>query len=210
MAWMIYLMLGTAFVLVAATSLSRMVRVLSLQSACLALLGFWTAYRSGIGEIYIAASLTFVVKALLIPWILLYTVRRLGVKEQVEFNFGIKKSLLLSLGFVLLSFEVLPPNILHKEIFSGSSLPVAISLVLIGLFIMIARKKALTQIVGLLVMENGLYMLAMSATMGMPLLVEIGIFLDLVVGALVMGILTFRINQSFDSIDTSRLRNLRG
>jgi hydrogenase-4 component E len=84
------------------------------------------------------------------------------------------------------------------------------SLVSIGLFIMISRKKALMQMLGILIMENGLFLGAISLTYGMPLLVELGIFFDVLIGVLIMGILIFRINKTFESIDTDVLKTLIG
>jgi len=210
MNWLIYLMLSLAFFMVATTSLSGMVRLLALQSLTLAALGGLMGYNTGLEEFYIAAFLTFSVKGLVIPYILFYTIKRIKVNQEIEPFLGIKKSLLISLCLVMLAFEILPPDILAQEGFTNSTIPIAVSLALIGLFLMISRKKALTQIIGLLVMENGLYLLGMSATFGMPFLVEMGVFLDLVVGALLMGILTFRISKNFDSIDTNELNRLKG
>ena len=168
-------------------------------------MGYFTGFR----EFYIAAILTFTMKGLLIPYILLFTINRVNVSKEIEPFIGLKKSLLICLCLVFLAFEILPPDILAKEGFTNSTIPIAVSLA-IGLFLMIARKKALVQIIGLLVMENGLYLLGMSATYGMPFLVEMGVFLDLVVGALLMGVLTFRISKNFDSIDTNELNRLKG
>lgn len=210
MNWLIYLMLVIAFFMVAATSIKGMVRLLAIQSLTLALLGVLMGYFTGFREFYIAAILTFTMKGLLIPYILLFTINRVNVSQEIEPFIGLKKSLLICLCLVFLAFEILPPDILAKEGFTNSTIPIAVSLALIGLFLMIARKKALVQIIGLLVMENGLYLLGMSATYGMPFLVEMGVFLDLVVGALLMGVLTFRISKNFDSIDTNELNRLKG
>jgi len=89
-------------------------------------------------------------------------------------------------------------------------LAVAISLFLIGFFTMINRRKALTQVLALLSLENGLFLAAISLTYGMPLIVELGVFFDVLVAAMVLGILVYRIRESFASMDVSRLRRLRG
>jgi len=74
---------------------------------------------------------------------------------------------------------------------------------------MISRKKAITQIMGLLTMENGLFLAAISVTYGMPLIVELGIFFDILMAVLIMGLFAFRINRTFASVDTTILRRLR-
>jgi hydrogenase-4 component E len=88
-------------------------------------------------------------------------------------------------------------------------LSVSIAVMLIGLFIMMTRKKALTQIVGLLTIENGVFLSGLSITYGMPLIVEVGIFFDILVAALILGVFVFRINQTFDSINVDALRRLK-
>ena len=79
-----------------------------------------------------------------------------------------------------------------------------------GLGLMIVRKKALSQIAGLIIMENGVYLAALVATLGLPIAVELGVFFDLLVGVLLLGVFAYRINQTFDTINTDRLRALRG
>ncbi|MCP9473585.1 MAG: hydrogenase, partial [Nitrospira sp.] len=89
------------------------------------------------------------------------------------------------------------------------SLAIALAIVLIGLFTMIARQKAVTQLVGFLVVENGLFLGATAATHGMPFVVELGVFFDVLVAALIAGIYTNRLQDAFDSVDTSHLTGLK-
>jgi hydrogenase-4 component E len=93
---------------------------------------------------------------------------------------------------------------------SQHALPVAVSLMLIGLGLMIGRRKALSQVAGLIIMENGVYLAALVATLGLPVAVELGVFFDLLIGVLLLGVLAYRINQTFDSLNIDRLRALRG
>jgi hydrogenase-4 component E len=88
-------------------------------------------------------------------------------------------------------------------------LPASIAMIMIGLFIMIARKKALTQLIGLLTMENGLFLAGLAITYGMPMIVEIGIFFDILMAALILGVFMYRINRTFESISMDTLRSLR-
>jgi len=85
-----------------------------------------------------------------------------------------------------------------------------LSLVLIGFFLMINRRQALTQVLALLTMENGLFLAAIALTHGMPLVVELGIFFDVLVGVIVLGILVYRLRETFDSIDVSQMQDLKG
>jgi hydrogenase-4 component E len=88
-------------------------------------------------------------------------------------------------------------------------MPLAVGLIFVGLFVIVTRKKALTQIVGFLVMENGIALLAALATFGIPLIVELGIFLDVLMGFLVMQVFVYNIHGTFDSIDVDQLNELR-
>jgi hydrogenase-4 component E len=83
-------------------------------------------------------------------------------------------------------------------------------LFLIGFFMMVNRRKALTQVLALLSLENGIFLAAISLTYGMPMIVEVGIFFDVLVGAMVLAILVYRIRETFDSMDVSRLSRLKG
>ena len=91
-----------------------------------------------------------------------------------------------------------------------NTLAVAITLLLIGFFMMINRRKALTQVLALLSLENGVFLAAISLTYGMPLVVEMGIFFDVLVAVMILAILVYRIRETFDSMDVSRLSRLKG
>jgi hydrogenase-4 component E len=90
------------------------------------------------------------------------------------------------------------------------TLSVAISVFLIGFFMMVNRRKALTQVLGMLTLENGVFLAAICLTYGMPLIVELGVFFDVLVAVLVLGILVYRIRETFESMDVSKMRRLRG
>jgi hydrogenase-4 component E len=112
-------------------------------------------------------------------------------------------------GLILLSFFAVQPyaRALHVD---EDMLAAAIALVLTGAFLMVSRKKALMQIMGLLVLENGIFLAALTTTFGMPLVIEIGVAFDLLMGVLLMGVFVFRIRDTFDHLDVSKLRRLRG
>jgi hydrogenase-4 component E len=140
---------------------------------------------------------------------LAYVMRRIKVEREVDPMVNIPTSLLISGGLAVLAYYVTEPLIAHGEAITRNALALSLAVVLIGFFIMISRRKAMTQVIGLLIMENGLFMAAISLTYGMPLIVELGIFFDVLVAVLIMGVFAFRINNTFDSLDTSFLRRLR-
>jgi hydrogenase-4 component E len=124
-------------------------------------------------------------------------------------------SVIISGLLTLLAYVVAEPLQARSEVAGAAglgrnTLPVAIALFLIGFFMMINRRKALTQVLALLSLENGLFLAAISLTYGMPLIVEVGIFFDVFVAAMILVILVYRIRETFDSMDVNRLRRLRG
>ncbi|MEK7294100.1 MAG: hydrogenase [Nitrospirota bacterium] len=203
------LLLLTCFAIVAQRRLSACVDLFALQSVLLAATAALVAFLTGIHHIYIAAALTVVIKAVLIPRILKQVVERLNVTRELVMNVNVPASLLICGGLVMLAFFITQPIIPLGFLLTRDSLAIALAIILIGFFTMIARKKAVTQVIGFLVMENGLFLGATSAAYGMPLIVEIGVFFDVLVGALIIGIYTHRLQDAFDSVDTTKLTTLK-
>lgn len=191
------------------------IRMFALQSFLLAAIAGTIAFFNHSNHIYIAAALTFVVKTLVLPVLLERIVARVGIQQEIEPLINVPLSVLISGGLTLVGY-IVAESFYHPEETSASAalghntLAIAIALFLIGFFTMLNRRKALTQVLGLLSMENGLFLAAISLTYGMPLVVEIGIFFDVLVAAMVLGILVYRIGETFDSMDVSKLRRLRG
>ena len=209
MQLIIALILVSAFLVLGSTRLYSCVRAFGIQSFLLACVAGIVAFSTGKYDIYIVALLTFVIKAAIIPYIFIYIIREIKVKREVELYVNVSPSLIIGGMLVVISYYLIKSiNIMSP--LSSLSLSASMSLVSIGLFIMISRKKAIMQMLGILIMENGLFLGAISLTYGMPLLVELGIFFDVLVGALIMGILIFRINKTFESIDTDMLKTLMG
>ncbi|MBZ5677929.1 MAG: hydrogenase [Acidobacteriia bacterium] len=191
------------------------IRMFALQSFLLAAIAGTIAFFNHSNHIYIAAVLTFVVKTLVLPILLERIVARVGIQQEIEPLINVPLSVLISGGLTLVGY-IVAESFYHPEETSApaalghNTLAIAIALFLIGFFMMLNRRKALTQVLGLLSMENGLFLAAISLTYGMPLVVEIGIFFDVLVAAMVLGILVYRIGETFDSMDVSKLRRLRG
>jgi len=190
------------------------IRIFAIQSFLLASIAGIIAYFNHAPHIYYAAILTLVFKAALLPWFLERLVRRIGIRQEIEPMINVPLSILTA-GCLTLVGYVVAQSFYHPEEGSAraalghNTLAVAIALFLIGFFAMLNRRKALSQVLGLLSLENGLFLAAISLTYGMPLVVEIGIFFDVLVAVMVLGILVFRIRETFDSMDVSKLRRLR-
>lgn len=171
------------------------------------------AYLTGVWEIYVAAALTLVIKAIIIPKVLLRVTRKIRDELKMEANpyVSLRLSVIISTLLVALAYG------LTQEVFATSKidriaeayLPVSLSLFFIGLFVMVNRRIALNQVVGLLIIENGLFLFTLALTRGVSLIIEIGIFADILVGIIISAILLHRISQTFDSLDIGQLEKLR-
>ena len=209
MQLLIAFILVSTFMILGSTRLYSCVRAFGIQSFLLAFVAGIVAYSTGKYDIYIVALLTLIIKSAVIPYIFIYIIREIKVKREVELYVNISPSIIIGGILVVISYYLIRSISIISEL-SSLALSASVSLVSIGLFIMISRKKALMQMLGILVMENGLFLGAISLTNGMPLLVELGIFFDVLIGVLIMGILIFRINKTFESIDTDMLKTLIG
>jgi hydrogenase-4 component E len=163
----------------------------------------------------LAAFLTLTAKGILVPIVLERLVTRIEVRQEIEPILNMPLSIVISGALTLVGYVLAEPFYRPEEAPSASTLghnalAVAISLFLIGFFMMINRRKALTQVLALLCLENGLFLAAISLTYGMPLIVELGVLFDVLVAVMVLGILVYRIRETFESMDVSRLRRLRG
>ncbi|HKU33753.1 MAG TPA: NADH-quinone oxidoreductase subunit K [Candidatus Nitrosotalea sp.] len=168
-------------------------------------------YVTGIWEIYIAAGLTLVIKSIIIPKVLTYVTRKLEIEFKLETNpyVSIRASVIISALLVALSYFLIQQIPFKSDQIVNAYLPVSMAQFFIGLFVLVNRRTVLSQVVGLLIIENGLFLFAMALTHGVSLLIEVGIFVDILVGILISSILLFRISRTFDSLDVGKLENLR-
>ena len=191
------------------------IRVFAAQSFLLAGIANTIAYFNQAPHLYIAAFLTFALKAVALPIVLERLVKRVGIGQEIAPLVNVPLSLLISGGLTTVGY-IVAASIHHPEESASpaslgrNTLAVAVSLFLIGFFMMISRRKAMMQVLALLSLENGLFLAAISLTYGMPLIVELGIFFDLLVAVMVLGILVYRIQETFDSMDVTKLSRLRG
>ncbi|HNY42692.1 MAG TPA: hypothetical protein PKJ41_19980 [Bryobacteraceae bacterium] len=191
------------------------IRAFAIQSLLLAGIASTIAYFNNAPHIWIAAVLTLLFKVILLPVILQRLVARIEIRQEIEPFINVPVSVIISGLLTLLAYVVAEPvqaqaTRAEAAALGHNTLPVAIALFLIGFFTMINRRKALTQVLALLSLENGLFLAAISLTYGMPLIVEVGIFFDVLVAGLILAILVYRIRETFDSMDVSRLSRLKG
>ena len=197
----------TNFWVLGTTRLSSTIRATAIQGALLAALPIalhpaWSIHTLGL------SVGTFLIKAILLPTFLSWAIREASVRREIEPLIGFTASLTLGALAVALSFAI-AQRIPLPESNSALLVPVALSTVIVGLLVLTTRNKALTQVVGYLILENGIYVFGLSQAERVPFLVELGVLLDIFVGVFIMGIVVFHINREFDSLDSTRLSELK-
>ena len=203
-------MLVSAYLMVGQKALFTTIRLYGVQSLLLAIVATTIGISESRPELFVTAALTVVLKAILIPWFLMRTVDRIGIHREIEPFLNVPVSLLICLGLTVVGYRVSTGFEEGAQRVTHHLIGVALSLLLIGLFLMVTRKKAITQILALLTVENAVFLVAVGVTTGMPLIVEFGIAFDVMLAVLVLGILVQRIVGRFESMDVSRLSNLKG
>ena len=204
------LMLVLQLLLVVQRMLLTSIRIFALQSLMLAAIATVVAYYNSATHVYVIAVLTIIGKVLLLPRLLNRLVRRINIVQEIEPMLNAPTSMLICGGLTLLGYIVARPFTTLEKL-GNNTLAIAITLLLTGFFLMFNRRKAITQVLGLLTVENGVMLAAVAlTTYGMPLVVELGIFFDVMVAVMVLGILVYRIRESFASMDTSKLSQLKG
>ncbi|MHC1766661.1 MAG: hypothetical protein AB9869_20540 [Verrucomicrobiia bacterium] len=186
------------------------IRLFALQSLMLAGIAGIVAYLHSATHVYWVAGLTIVGKVFFLPWLLTRLVRKINIVQEIEPLFNAPTSMVICGGLTLLGYIVARPFTTLDRL-GNNTLAVAITLLLTGFFLMFNRRKAISQVLALLIVENGVMLAAVAlTTYGMPLVVELGIFFDVMVAVMVLGILVYRIRETFASMDVGKLSQLRG
>jgi hydrogenase-4 component E len=203
-------MLVTAYLMVGQKALFTTIRLYGAQSMLLALVAATIAFSEGRHDLYVTAGLTMVLKGILIPWFLMRVIDRIGIRREIEPFLNVPVSLLVCVGLTVVGYRVSTGFPEGVRGVSHHLIGVALSLLLIGLFLMVTRKKAITQILALMTIENAVFLVAVGITTGMPLVVELGISFDVILAVLILAVMVRRIVDRFESMDVSRLSKLKG
>ena len=189
--------------------LTAYVTAFAWQSLVLSVLMAVVAYFGHDPELYWVAAILFLMKVIVIPRLLKRMERRFSAERELEPYVNTATSMVVAGLLVLFAYAITRPLVALSQLPTRAGMPLAMGLVLVSLFVVISRKKALTQVVGFLMLENGLTLLAVLGTYGIPLIVELGVFLDVLMGFLVMQIFIYQIHETFESIDVEQLNRLR-
>lgn len=198
--------------IVATSRLGACVKTTALQGLALALLPIALVAPGAtlhVGHLALMSGGTLVIKAIGVPWLLMRTIRRTGIRREVEPFVSLHTSVMLGAILVGLAFWLSRALSLPKPAPSTLLVPVAFATILLGFLVVVSRKKAVTQVVGYLMMENGIFIFGQAIAGDTPWVVELGLFLDLLVGVFVFGITIHHISREFDHIDVDALATLK-
>jgi hydrogenase-4 component E len=202
-------LLMLAFAMISQRRVLSLVHLFTLQGVVLVLSTAVVGHATNQPHLYVSAGLTLLLKVILIPILLHRVIRRLEVRWDTEPLLNIPTTMLIGILLVIFAFNLGLPIARFSSTISRGTLGIALACVLLSFMMMIARAKAIPQVVGFLSMENGLFFAATSATYGMPMVVELGIALDVLIGVLILGVFMFQIREQFDSLDIRHLERLK-
>ena len=202
-------LLLTSFAMLSQRRILSLVNLFAVQGAALSASTAIVAYTSGQHHLYYSAALSVALKVLLLPWILYRLIARLNVRWDTEPLINIPATMLVGIVLVVFAFGLAQPISQMSTTIARSTLGIALAVVMLSFLMMITRRKAISQIVGFLAMENGLFFAATSATYGMPMVVELGVALDVLIGMVILGVFFFQIREQFDSLDLQHLEQLK-
>lgn len=180
------------------------------NSVALGLIAATVALATGARHIALAAAFVFVGKAIVIPALLRRQALRGRGDTSDEPFMGVPAGMLACGALVVLAFSQTRALFGDGATILAACLPVSVATTLVGLFVMVSRRRALMQVIGLVIVENAIFLAAVSLTYGMPLVVEMGVLLDLLVGVALLGLFVGRIEETLGDSDTTRLTSLKG
>jgi hydrogenase-4 component E len=198
-----------AFAMISQRRILSLIHLFTLQGATLVISTAIVGYVTQQPHLYLSAAITFVLKVVVIPMLLHKIIDRLNVRWDIETLINIPTTMLIGILLVILAFNLAMPVAQLLSPVGRGSLGIALACVLLSFLMMITRAKAVPQVIGFLSMENGLFFAATSATFGMPMVVELGIALDVLIGVLILGVFMFQIREQFDSLDIRHLEKLK-
>ncbi|MDD2844562.1 MAG: formate hydrogenlyase [Rhodoferax sp.] len=203
------LILLLSFAMISQRRIVSLINLFMMQGVALVVTSFLLGYATNQPDLYVSGALTLVLKVMFIPWMLHRMIRRLNVRWDIETLLNVPTTMLVGIALVIFSFSLALPVSRLSSSLAGGSLGIALSCVMLSFLMLITRSKAVPQVIGFLSMENGLIFAATAVTNGMPMIVEFGIALDVLVGVLILGVFMFQIREKFDTLDIHHLEKLK-
>ncbi|MEI6210752.1 MAG: hydrogenase [bacterium] len=207
---LLVVLLLSCFLLLGTSRLAAAVRMTAVQGFMIGLLPLAIEGGEIPLRVAILAALIALLKAGVFPWLLMRTVRaaRTTHEERPLVGYGLSTLIGVAAVGAAFWFDSRLPFSAGSE--SKLVVPVAFSVMATGLFLMVARRTAICQVLGYLTLENGIYIFGLAIVSGIPMLVELGVLMDMFVAVFVMGIAIYRISREFDHIDAAQLTSLKG
>lgn len=202
-------MLVISFGMISQRRVLMLVRMFALQGIVLVAATLTVAHLTGDHHLYYSAALTFAFKVVILPSALGYIVKKLDIKWDVDTLMNIPVTMLIGMLLVMFAFHLSGPIAALSHSIAKGTLGLALACILLSFLMLIVRSKAVPQVVAFLSMENALFFAAASATGGMPMVVELGIALDVLVALIILGVFMFQIREQFDSLDLQHLEKLK-
>lgn len=203
------LILLLSFAMISQRRIVSLINLFMMQGVALVITSFLLGYVTKQPDLYVSGGITLVLKVILIPWMLHRMIRQLNVRWDIETLLNVPTTMLVGIALVIFSFSLALPVSRLSSSLAGGSLGIALSCVMLSFLMLITRSKAVPQVIGFLSMENGLIFAATAVTNGMPMVVEFGIALDVLVGVLILGVFMFQIREKFDTLDIQHLEKLK-
>jgi hydrogenase-4 component E len=203
------ILLMLAFAMISQRRILTLINLFTMQGLALVISTLVVGYVTHQPHLYLSAGITFALKVVLIPILLHRVIDRLQIRWDVETLINIPTTMLIGILVVIFAFNLATPIAQLSTSLARGTLGIALACVLLSFLMMITRAKAVPQVIGFLAMENGLFFAATSATYGMPMVVELGIALDVLIGVLILGVFMFQIREQFDSLDIRHLEKLK-
>ena len=198
----------TSFLMLGQSRLLRLVGVFAVQGLLLSASTALVAQAQGFPHLYVSALLSLVLKGLLIPVMLYRLVMRMDLHREMDTVSHPARVMIGGASLVVFSYYVCLPIVKLSPLVTLNTISVSLAVVLLGMLLMITRRHAVAQVVGFMAIENGLFFAAVVSTMGMPMVVELGIAFDVLVASVIFGVFFFQIRSSIDSLDVDRLSKL--
>ncbi|MDR1935927.1 MAG: formate hydrogenlyase [Candidatus Accumulibacter sp.] len=202
-------MLLLGFAMLAQRRILSLINLFMMQGMTLFASTLIVASTTGQSDLYVSAGMTLAFKVVALPWILHRLIRKLSVKWDIETILNIPTTMLFGIALVVIAFNVAQPISQLSGTIMRATIGIALACILLSFLMMITRSKAVPQAIAFLSMENSLFFAATSATYGMPMVVEIGVLFDLMVGMVVFGVSFFQIRQQFDSLDIRKMERIK-
>lgn len=205
---LLLMVLLSCFAVLVTDRLSACIRIMAAQGVLLGLLPIWIAPAISVHIVLIVVG-TIVIKAIVLPRVLLWAIRESAVRRELDPAIGYGASVLVGLAATAIAFALAARLPALPDPTLPLLIPVSLAVLMIGLIVLTTRRKALSQVVGYLMLENGIFLYGLTLANGMPLLVEMGVLLDVFVGVFIMGLVVFQISRELETLDSRRFAESR-